>query len=153
MALEFTLSIGTPCPENEVLAELSTLPGFDVVKHSQLAGPGLTAIIVSPPSDFWRGCIEQHAGFSPSADVYFRLDKFEETSTGELLGNESLITAVSHLLTRRPEDAVLTFQRESIVLLRSQGRLTLNERWPNLGAPERWASVGQPRVVLPLPEL
>ena len=144
MALEYVLRIDSDFSVHQ-MAEIVADRIDAKIEPDQLSRPGLT-IHISPETERGYAVIKQAFGFSPTVRVVFRLDKFEHTESAR----KQLLSATLELLRRSQGNAVLLFNNEDVVLLRTHGRLILNDEsgfWTSdhlseIDLPYRMSSIG-----------
>lgn len=86
--------------------------------------------------------LREELGIEPKVDVQLTLDKFGDLPSAMT----RMLRGVLAVLLQEPGDAVLLFQGETILLLRKEGRLYLNDGL-EIWTPARQELVGMPYVL------
>lgn len=137
MALEYRLRIATDLTPSQALDVLSRLHGLKA-DPGRLVGTGVV-IYASMESELGQSILREAFNFSPTISLAFRVDKFENWEAGV----STTIRAALELLSQTQGDAVLLFNGEEVVFLRTKGEFILNNGW-NFWNPSRLALVALP---------
>lgn len=114
MAIEYELHLSDPRPAEELLAAA----GIGEVRGLSLT-PGR-------PQASRAHVIREAYGFTSRTDLLLRLDLSAYDADDGYAGNFALVRVVMALLKAAQGDAVLLFNWEQPLLLRRDGRVTLN---------------------------
>ena len=137
MALEYMLRTATNLEPERVLDFFAST--LDLKKEpDQISGSGLI-IYASPESELGRSIINDEFHFTPDVRVTFRLDKFDDMEVGKI----KFLRGTLELLSRTPNNAVLLFNNEDVILQRVGGRLILNDK-SSFWTPEHLSEVRLP---------
>jgi hypothetical protein len=129
MALEYTLYLTTNLKPEQVLQlalkgigvdpQIDQSDKLDVLLST--SAPGLTIYAYNTGAER-RSFFRDELGVEPSINILFRLDKFNDTETQTI----ALLKATFEVLRNTLDDALLIFNGEVVWLVRSSGKLKLN---------------------------
>ena len=127
MALEYDLYLDASSPLPEVLSLAASRRGLKA-KGDGFEGPGLSGRVFSVSKER-RETIQEGLGLAPTVCVSFRvgLDPADADQEEGHRGMRGALEATLALLDILPGPAVLLFNGESPVLLRTRAALTLNK--------------------------
>ncbi|MDC0712484.1 SitI3 family protein [Stigmatella sp. ncwal1] len=154
MSLDYGFNIKTALTPQQVLrialAELGLEPETALDSpgvFKETAGPGFLAS-AGPVAPLSQTILQEDLGIAPSVNLHFWIDSGEERHAAIT----SMLQAGLAVLRQVPGDAVLLFIGETVLLLRRQGQLFLDER-TGIWTPERLKQVDMPYTMKHFPVL